>query len=137
MKFHDRQIVEGTEPTVYLGHRVRTASNGTLKFTPMWYAEYCLHNRQRFEFLGTSNKNTTIQKAHEICARIRTGQPVAPKPNTTLKQITDGYVELMKAHPRYILQKGWRTRKGDVLALAPTYFNHNIEFRVVCATPTT
>ena len=100
MKFHDRQFVEGTEPAIYIGHRVRTAGNGTLKVSPMWYAEYCLHNRQRFEALGTSNKSTAIQKAHAICMRIQSGQPDRPKQNTTLKQIVDGYTELLEAQGR-------------------------------------
>ena len=49
MKFQDRQFVEGTEPAVYIGHRIRTEADGTETVSPMWYAEYCLHNRQRFE----------------------------------------------------------------------------------------
>src|SRR5512141_3242874 len=100
MKFHDRQFIEGTEPAVYIGHRIRIEPNGTEKVSPMWYAEYCLHNRQRFEALSTSNKNTAIQKAHAICTRIRAGQPDQPKQSTALKQITEAYIELMKAQGR-------------------------------------
>lgn len=100
MRFHDRQPVEGTEPTVYIGHRVRICSNGTTQFSPMWYAEYCVNNRQRFEALGTSNKSTAIQKAHGICTRIRAGQPDAPKLTTTVKQVVDGYTEMLKAQGR-------------------------------------
>jgi integrase len=100
MKFHDRQFVEGTDPAIYIGHRIRREADGTEKVSPMWYAEYCLHNRQRFESLGTSNKNIAIQKAHAICARTRSGQRDAPKQSTPLRQIADGYVELIKAQGR-------------------------------------
>ncbi len=100
MKFADRQFVEGTEPAVYIGHRIRTQADKTDIVSPMWYAEYCLHNRQRFEALGTSNKNTAIQRAHAICARIRAGKPDAPKQNTTLKEIVDEYIELIRNQGR-------------------------------------
>lgn len=100
MKLHDRQCVEGTEPAVYIGHRIFRAPDGSQRISNPWYAEYCLHNRQRFEALRTGNKNVAIQKAHAICVRIRAGQPDAPRQNTTLRQITDGYIELMKAQGR-------------------------------------
>jgi hypothetical protein len=77
VKLHDRQQVEGTEPVVYIGHRVFRGAGGVEKISNPWYAEYCLHNRQRFEALGTTNKGVAISKAHAICARIRGGQPDA------------------------------------------------------------
>ncbi|HEX8524209.1 MAG TPA: tyrosine-type recombinase/integrase [Tepidisphaeraceae bacterium] len=100
MKLHDRHFVEATEPAIYIGHRIFRAPDGTERISNPWYAEYCLHNRQRFEALGTSNKNIAIQKAHEICARIRGGQPDAPKLNTTINEVVESYIKLVKAQGR-------------------------------------
>lgn len=100
MKFRDRQIVEGTEPTVYMGHRVYRGDDGAEKVSEPWYAEYCVDNRQKFEALKTPNKSVAIRKAHEICARIRAGQPDAPKLNTTIKEVIDSYLGLLRAQGR-------------------------------------
>src|SRR4051794_36035625 len=100
MKFHDRQPVEGTDPTVYIGHRVYRSSEGADTISLPWYAEYCLDNRQRFEALKTTNKSVAIRKAHDICARIRAGQPDQPKLKTTLKEVVDSYVKLVKDQGR-------------------------------------
>ena len=100
MKFQDRHIVEGTEPTVYIGHRVHRNSAGVEQVSEPWYAEYCLENRQRFEALKTPNRAVAIRKAHDICARIRAGQPEQPKQKTTIKDVVDTYVELITAQGR-------------------------------------
>lgn len=100
MKFQDRQPVEGTEPTVYIGHRVYPGANGQAQVSARWYAEYCLENRQRFEALKTTNKSVAIRKTHDICARIRAGQPDQPKLKTTLKQVVESYIEMLKAQGR-------------------------------------
>lgn len=100
MKFYDRQIVEGTEPTAYIGHRVSRKSDGEQQVSALWYAEYCHENRQRFEALKTTNKAVAIRKAHEICARIRAGQPEQPRLRTTVKDVVDTYVELIRAQGR-------------------------------------
>lgn len=97
MKFQDRQIVEGTEPTVYIGHRVHRNASGAAQISGSWYAEYCIENRQRFEALKTPNRAVAIRKAHDICARIRAGQPEQPKQKTTVKDVVDTYVELITA----------------------------------------
>src|SRR5687768_10052360 len=100
MKFRDRQPVEGTEPLVYIGHRVYRGADGVEQVSGPWYAEYCLENRQRFEALGTTNKATAIRKAHDICARIRAGHPDQPKRKTTLKEVVDSYIETLKTQGR-------------------------------------
>src|SRR5881394_2439841 len=100
MKLHDRQIVEGTEANIYIGHRVYRGADGNEKISAPWYAEYCLENRQRFEAIGSPNKAVAIRKAHEICARIRSGQPDQPRKKTTLKEVVDSYLGLLAAQGR-------------------------------------
>ncbi len=100
MKFKDRQYVEGTEPAVYIGHRVYRDSTGIEKTSGPWYAEYCVDSKQRFEALGTPNKTVAIRKAHEICARIRSGQVEQPRQRTTIKEVVDGYMELLRSQGR-------------------------------------
>jgi hypothetical protein len=40
MKFHDRQFVEGTEPAIYIGHRIRSDADGTQKVSPTFAAYF-------------------------------------------------------------------------------------------------
>ncbi len=66
----------------------------------MWYAGIASITANGSRRRRHQQQEHAIQKAHAICTRIRGEQPDAPKQNTTLKQITDGYVELMKAQGR-------------------------------------
>jgi hypothetical protein len=101
MKLAQRQPVEGTEPHIYIGRRVnRNRGTCELVESSRWWAEYCMHGRQKQEPLGTGNKQRAIQKAGEIQRRLTAGQPHIVSPRTTLKDIVEGYIEFQKTRGR-------------------------------------
>ena len=56
MQMKDREYVEGTEPAIYIGHRVLRRKNGSTGATRLWHAEYTLNSRQQSKSLGTPIK---------------------------------------------------------------------------------
>lgn len=81
MKLAGRQLVEGTEPRIYIGHRVRRDSkSGRERPCRPYVAEYSLHGTKQHERFGTTNKQVAIRKAHEICRRIQSGKHAKPTP---------------------------------------------------------
>jgi hypothetical protein len=112
MKPQERHIVEGTEPTVYIGHRVHRNASGAAQASASWYAEYCLENRQRFEALKTPSRAVAIRKAHDICARIRAGQPEQPKQKTTVKDVVDIVQDGFKQNVDYFFSRNDSARNA-------------------------
>src|SRR4051794_22874717 len=98
-KLVDRQIVEGTDPSIYLGHRLLASKNGSAKPSKKWIAEYCVDARQRYERLGTSNKNIAIRLAHDIAKRIQSGEPQVQNRKAAISDLVSHYME-------YQLNKG-------------------------------
>lgn len=79
MKLVGRQLVEGTEPSLYIGHRVfRDRETRALRTSNRYYAEWNHEGRKLGEPLKTSNKQVAIRRAHEICQRIARGEHAPP-----------------------------------------------------------
>ena len=63
MKLVGRQPVEGTIPTVYIGHRTyRDRHTGRQKVSRTWYAEFCLDALRYYEALGTTNRAAAVKE---------------------------------------------------------------------------
>lgn len=81
MKLHQRELVEGTSPRVYIGHRPYKDKDGQQKFSKTYFYEYSHEARKHTGPLKTSNKQAAIKAAWAIVHRIERGegQPVRRK----------------------------------------------------------
>ena len=100
MKLVARQAVEGTTPTIHIGHRTYRDRAGKMKASKTWYAEWCSDGQRYYERLGTTNKAAAIKSAHRIVQRIESGQPSAPTRRVTLKEAVSDYVDLLRNRGR-------------------------------------
>lgn len=98
MKLIDKQIVEATKPTIYIGRRTykskRTGEICTVK--PYW-AEYFTNGKQYQEPLGTSNKNAAIRAAYALSDRLERGQQKIRDSRKTVQELADRYHLYCKA----------------------------------------
>jgi integrase len=100
MKLAARQIVEGTHPRLYMGHRVYVdAKTGRDRISRHWYVEWNENGVKRSEALRTTNKQAAIRKAHKIAERIARGELPEP-PSETLEHLTGVYLETLSGRDR-------------------------------------
>lgn len=128
MKLVDRQAVEGTTPTIYVGHRpYRDPRTGAEKVSRRWYAEYCREGRRCYEPLRTTNKNVAIRAAHEIINRIEAGLAKKPTRRAELEPLTKDYIVFLTNKSRaaktlakyaFVLVQlvGWAKLNGNLSA---------------------
>jgi integrase len=100
MKLIDRQPVEGTSPTIYIGHREYRKNDGRMYVSRTWYAEWCVLAKHHQQALKTSNKNVALRKAHDLCRRIENGEPKPKVYKLTNEQLAKDYLELKKNEGR-------------------------------------
>ena len=101
MKMTDRTAVEGTTPTIYIGHRTyRDKRTGKVMVSKTWYAEYCRDARSSYEPLKTSSKAEAIRRAHKIVDRIETGEPRPASRRPELKEVATAYLDLQRSRGR-------------------------------------
>ena len=100
MKFIDRYVVEGTDPTVYIGHRTYRKPNGAVAVSRTWYAEYCHHGGREYEALGERNKQAAIRKVHQIMDRLERGdaKPITHRLEWT--ELRDKYMTFQRNRNR-------------------------------------
>jgi integrase len=96
MKLAGRHAVEGTEPTIYIGHRpYRDQRTGKARVSKTWYAEYCLEAKRHYEALGTSNKAAAVKQAHAIIHRIDRGSPSKPNRRVDIATLRRDYMQML------------------------------------------
>ncbi len=101
MKLVGRHAVEGTEPTIYIGHRTyHHQRNGKVCVTKTWYAEYCLEARRRYESLGTTNKAAAVKQAHAIVQRIDNGSLSKPNRRVDITTLRQEYMQTLRDRER-------------------------------------
>jgi integrase len=101
MKLIDRQAVEGTTPTIYIGHRPYPDKlTGKGKVSKTWYAEYCTDGRSHYEPLKTTNKNEAIRGAHKIVDRLETGQAKVPSRRRDIGEVVKAYLDMQTKRNR-------------------------------------
>ena len=101
MKLVGRHAVEGTEPTIYIGHRpYRDRRTGKTIVTRTWYAEYCLEAQRYYEPLGTTNKAVATKKAHAIVQRIEGGLPSKPNRRVAVPTVGREYLQTLRDRER-------------------------------------
>lgn len=101
MKLVGRNAVEGTEPTIYIGHRTYTdRRSGKARTAKTWYAEYCSDGKRYYEALKTTNKKAAVKKAHAIVQRIDSGLPVKPNRHVDISSIRKEYMQTIHDRER-------------------------------------
>jgi site-specific recombinase XerD len=101
MKLIDKNIVEATKPTIYIGRRTyknkRTGEVCTAK--PYW-AEYFANGRQYQEPLGANNKAEATKAAYALADRLERGQQKVQDSRRTIQELADSYYENCKGRGR-------------------------------------
>lgn len=100
MQMKDRTRVEGTDPAIYIGHRIVRRSNGMVVVTKTYHAEYTLDGRQRSKSLATTNKSAAIRAAHALCEQLRNGIEVKPVKKISVAEMKDAYLAAQEAKGR-------------------------------------
>ena len=101
MQMKDRVYVEGTEPAIYIGHRVLRRKDGSTRTaTKSWTAEYTLNSRQQSKSLGTPIKASAIRAAHALSRRLAGGTEAKPMKKVTLAELKTAYIEMLENRGR-------------------------------------
>lgn len=95
MQMTNREYVEGTEPAIYIGHRVYRRPDGTVGRSKSWHAEYTVDSRQRSKALGTPTKAAAIRAAHALCDKLRQGIDEKPLKRVKVSELTELYIETL------------------------------------------
>lgn len=101
MKLRDRTLVEGTMPSVYIGHReFKDRITGQMKTRRKWHAEFNHDGRKFDEPLRTSNKQAAIRAAHKIIERIERGDTRQVQRKVEWQEMWDGYIKFLQTKGR-------------------------------------
>lgn len=99
MKLADRHQVEGTEPPMQIGKRVRNTPSGE-KIGRKYWVQYCFDGKHHYEPTGSSNKAVAVRRAHEIAQRIGRGEERQVVPKVTLEQVVQDYLAVQQNRGR-------------------------------------
>jgi len=101
MKLIDKQIVEATKPTIYVGRRpYKNKRTGEVRIAKPYWAEYFTHGKQYQEPLGVSNKAAAIRTAYALAERLERGQQKVRDSRRTIEELADGYYDNCKGRGR-------------------------------------
>jgi hypothetical protein len=101
MKMVDRVAVEGTRPTIHIGHRTyRAKKTGKIRVSSLWYAEYCINSHSHYETLKTTSKVEAIRRAHKIVDRLESGEARPPARRPELREVATAYLDLQRSRGR-------------------------------------
>ncbi len=94
MKLIDKQIVEATKPTIYVGRRTyKSKGTGQVCVAKPYWTEYFADGRQHQEPLGTANKAQAVRAAYALAERLERGQEKVSDSRRTIPELADGYYE--------------------------------------------
>jgi hypothetical protein len=97
MKLQSRHYVEGTDPAIYIGHRVIRRPNGQTTVSKTYHAEFTVDARQRSKSLGTSNKNVAIRAAHVMSEQLARGIETRAVKKISVQELVDAYLLMQEA----------------------------------------
>jgi len=101
MKLVDKQIVEATKPTIYIGKRThkKKGTKEDIVGRPYW-AEYFSNGRQYQESLKVTNKTAAVRAAYALADRLERGQQKVRDSRRTVQELADsGYMQNESAPP--------------------------------------
>lgn len=97
MGLADRTPVEGTQPVIYIGHRLyRDRNTKKLRQSRLYHAEYCADGRKYSVPLKVIYKDQAIEAAFNLLRKIRSGENTASARRATLSEIIAGYRTLIE-----------------------------------------
>ena len=97
MNLQDRQLVEETQPKVYIGRRIYPDRNGNKKVSENWYAEAYSGGKRRYSALRTQSKSVAIHRAHQFAEQLRAhphGTAATGRQNASLTEVVRHYLEM-------------------------------------------
>jgi len=98
MKLVDKQVVEATKPTIYIGKRTyKSRKTGEVHVGRPYWAEYFTNGKQYQEPLKTTNKSVAVRSAYALSERIERGQCKVRDSRRTIEELADGYLAFCKA----------------------------------------
>ena len=101
MKLRGRHLVEGTEPTVTIGHRqYRDSRAGRVQTCRTYTAEFTEDGRQHQVALRTRNKSEAIRKVHRLLRDRREGKRGDGARPARIDRLRDEYLELLRNRGR-------------------------------------
>ncbi|HZN68092.1 MAG TPA: tyrosine-type recombinase/integrase [Tepidisphaeraceae bacterium] len=100
MKLHERELVTGTEPKVYIGRRCYRDKDGVERVSWKYAAEYCVGGRRFCESLKTGDRDLAVRRAHEIVGRIVRGERGQVARRDSIAQVARAYLEMQGAKGR-------------------------------------
>jgi len=101
VKLHDRYLVPGTDPAVYIGHKqYKDRTTGKIMICRQWTAEYGHNGKKYNESLKTSNKEAAIRAAHRIIERMERGDVRHVQRRVEWEQMRDDYISFLRSKGR-------------------------------------
>jgi site-specific recombinase XerD len=101
MKLIDKQIVEATKPTIYIGKRTyKNKGSGETRIAKPYWAEYFTNGKQYQEPLGVTNKTAAIRAAYALAERLERGQYKVRDSRRTIQELADSYFMYCKGRGR-------------------------------------
>jgi site-specific recombinase XerD len=98
MKLVDKQVVEATKPTIYIGKRTyKDKKTDQIHVGRPYWAEYFTNGKQYQEPLKTPNKSTALRAAYVLSERLERGQCKVRDSRRTMEDLADGYKAFCKA----------------------------------------
>lgn len=73
MKMADRELIYDEAFKVYIGRAQFRSTDGTLKFSETWYAEFYLDGKQRSKALGVRTRLHAIKEAQKLADSLASG----------------------------------------------------------------
>jgi integrase/recombinase XerD len=98
MKLIDKQIVEATKPTIYIGRRTyKNKRTGQVRVAMPYWAEYFSNGRQYQEPLGVTNKTAAVRAAYALAERLERGKQKVRDSRRTVQELADRYYAYCQA----------------------------------------
>jgi len=113
MKLIDKQIVEATKPTIYIGKRTyKNKRTGQVRVAKPYWAEYFSNGRQYQEPLGVTNMTAAVRAAYALAERLERGQQKVRDSRRTVQELADSYYARCEA--RSLARKTLVKYKGQL-----------------------
>jgi hypothetical protein len=101
VKLHDRTYVDGTTPSIYIGHpQYKSKKTGNTVVCQTWYAEYGMDGKKYGESLKTSNKAAAVRAAHRIVSRLERGEVRQIIQKVEWEKMRDDYIGFIRMKNR-------------------------------------
>lgn len=126
MRLADRELIYDEGLKLYIGRRQFRSTDGRLKFSTTWYAEFYLEGRQRRQALGVRTRFHAIKEGQRLAESLATGSLRLPeRSRVKLGDLIERYLTWQRLNDRapktlekyeYVLRKvlkPWWERRGD------------------------